>query len=248
MKMRILVSAIALTINMPAIAEELSSHWSYDGQTNPAHWDKLSPDFSLCGTGKNQSPIDIEGALNANQSPLHLSFKPQNEQKIVNNGHTIQVNTSGDNTLILDNDNFKLQQFHFHAPSENKIDGKQFPLEAHFVYKDRDGALTVLALMFKEGKSNAQLSQAWQQMPRKPGQVMKLSKPLDISSLLPNQLGFYRFSGSLTTPPCTEGVRWVVLKKAVSASAEQIKEFRSVMHHANNRPEQPLDGRVIVSS
>lgn len=164
----------------------------------------------------------------------------------MNNGHTIQVNVSAGNTLKLDGDTFTLQQFHFHAPSENEIDGKQFPLEAHFVYKDKDGALAVLALMFQEGQANPQLSQAWQQMPTAIDQMAILNKPIDIKVLLPKQFNFYRFSGSLTTPPCSEGVSWMVLEQPVSASAEQINQFRSVVHHTNNRPVQPLNGRVII--
>ncbi|MGM0512081.1 MAG: carbonic anhydrase, partial [Pseudomonadota bacterium] len=174
-----------------------------------------------------------------------LAFQP-GKQQIVNNGHTIQVNVSEGNTLQLDNDTFTLQQFHFHAPSENEIDGKQFPLEAHFVYKDKDGALAVLALMFQPGKANPQLAQAWQQMPAAVDQTAVLNKPLDIKALLPKQFNFYRFSGSLTTPPCSEGVSWLVLDQPVSASAEQISQFHSVVHHNNNRPVQPLNGRVIV--
>ena len=126
----------------------------------------------------------------------------------------------------MDNDTFTLQQFHFHAPSENEIDGKQFPLEAHFVYKDKNGALAVLAQMFQQGKSNPQLAKAWQQIPTAVDQTAVLNKPLDIKALLPKQFNFYRFSGSLTTPPCSEGVRWIVLEQPVSASTEQINQFR----------------------
>ncbi|MBW9305629.1 carbonic anhydrase family protein [Escherichia coli] len=142
---------------------------------------------------------------------------------------------------------FALQQFHFHAPSENEIDGKQFPLEGHFVYKDKEGSLAVLALMFNEGKANPQLTKAWQQMPAKVNQAAILTQPVDINALLPENVGVYRFSGSLTTPPCSEGVIWMVLEQPVSASAEQIRQFRSVLQHANNRPVQPLNGRVIIN-
>lgn len=240
------IFAVLLSISFSSFATERSPHWSYEGSEAPAHWGKLSPDFSLCETGKNQSPVNIQGVLKSNHGKLELAFQ-QGKQQIVNNGHTIQVNVSEGNTLRLDNDTFTLQQFHFHAPSENEIDGKQFPLEAHFVYKDKNGALAVLAQMFQQGKSNPQLAKAWQQIPTAVDQTAVLNKPLDIKALLPKQFNFYRFSGSLTTPPCSEGVRWIVLEQPVSASTEQINQFRSAIHHANNRPIQPLNGRIIIN-
>ncbi|AHM72833.1 carbonic anhydrase [Yersinia hibernica] len=243
MKRKLLLAAMLATSFTISAAEH--AHWGYEGQEDPAHWGKLSPDFSLCETGKNQSPVNIKGALKTHHGQLELAFQP-GKQQIVNNGHTIQINVSDGNTLKLDGDTFTLQQFHFHAPSENEIDGKQYPLEAHFVYKDKVGALVVLALMFQEGKTNSQLAHAWQQIPTTIDQAAVLDKPLDINALLPKQFNFYRFSGSLTTPPCTEGVSWLVLDKQVSASGEQISQFRSAVHHSNNRPVQPLNGRVIV--
>jgi len=227
-------------------AAEHSLHWGYEGQESPEHWGKLSPDFSLCETGKNQSPVNIQGALKTHHSKPLLTFQ-QGKQQIINIGHTIQINVSEGNTLRLDDDTFTLQQFHFHTPSENEIDGKQFPLEGHFVYKDKEGSLVVLALMFKEGKANPQLAKAWQQMPAKVDQAAILTQPVDIYALLPENIGVYRFSGSLTTPPCSEGVTWMVLEQPVTASAEQIRQFRSILQHANNRPVQPLNGRVIIN-
>ncbi|MEQ9893271.1 carbonic anhydrase [Pectobacterium aroidearum] len=235
---------LMLSACFPVLAAD-PVHWGYEGNGDPAHWGKLSPDFSLCETGKNQSPINIRQALNAQHDPLQLAFLPGTQQ-IINNGHTVQVNVGPGNTLELDNETFTLQQFHFHAPSENEIDGKQFPLEGHFVYKDASGALTVIALMFQEGAANPQLATAWQQIPAQVNQAEEVRTPIAIQSLLPTSLNYYRFSGSLTTPPCSEGIRWLVLDHPVTASTEQINQFRSVMHHANNRPIQPLNGRVII--
>ncbi|MGI8463292.1 carbonic anhydrase family protein [Pectobacterium punjabense] len=236
--------ALMLSASFSASAAD-SVHWGYEGDGDPAHWGKLSPDFSLCETGKNQSPINIRQALNAQHDPLQLAFQ-SGTQQIINNGHTIQVNVGPGNTLLLDNETFTLQQFHFHAPSENEIDGKQFPLEGHFVYKNADGALTVIALMFQEGAANPQLATAWQQIPSRVDQAEDVQTPIAIQALLPTSLNYYRFSGSLTTPPCSEGIRWLVLENPVTASAEQINQFSSVMHHANNRPIQPLNGRIII--
>lgn len=243
MKGKIILAAMMIASFSSYAAEH--AHWGYEGQEDPAHWGKLSPDFSLCETGKNQSPVNIQGALKTHHGKLELAFKP-GKQQIVNNGHTIQINVSAGNTLLLDNDTFTLQQFHFHAPSENEIDGKQFPLEAHFVYKNSSGALAVLASLFKEGQANPQLAQAWQQMPTAVDQTAVLKHPLDLKALLPKQFNFYRFSGSLTTPPCSEGVTWMVLDQPLNVSTEQIRQFHSVIHHNNNRPVQPLNGRIIV--
>lgn len=245
MKKKSLLAAMLMACFSISAAEH-SPHWGYQGQEGPEHWGKLSPDFSLCETGKNQSPVNIQGALKTHYSKPVLAFQPGTQQ-IVNNGHTIQINVSGGNTLRLGDDTFTLQQFHFHAPSENEIDGRHYPLEGHFVYQDKDGSLVVLALMFKEGKASPQLAKAWRQMSTRVDQATVLTDPVDINALLPKKIVGYRFSGSLTTPPCSEGVIWIVLERPVSASIEQIRQFHAVLHHANNRPVQPLNGRVIIN-
>ncbi|MCG8710335.1 carbonic anhydrase family protein [Brenneria sp. 4F2] len=242
-----LLAALAFTACFSLQASE-HAHWSYEGQESPSHWGKLSPDFSLCDNGKNQSPIDIHGAMKTAHDGLKLSYQT-GTQHIVNNGHTIEVEVSSGNTLTIDNDTFTLQQFHFHAPSENEIDGKTFPLEAHFVYKDQQGTLTVMALMFEQGAPNQEIEKAWQQMPLTLNTPALLTTPLNIGALIPSveTQNYYRFSGSLTTPPCSEGVRWLVLDNTATISAAQLAKFTAAIHHANNRPIQPLNGRVIVN-
>lgn len=242
-----LLAALAFSACFSLQASE-HAHWSYEGQEAPTHWGKLSPDFSLCETGKNQSPVDIHGALKTTHEGLKLAYQT-GPQHIVNNGHTIEVETSPGNTLTIDNDIFTLQQFHFHAPSENEIDGKTFPLEAHFVYKDQQGALTVMALMFEQGQTNQELEKAWRQMPSALNKPESLTTPLNVGALIPatDSEHYYRFSGSLTTPPCSEGVRWLVLETPATISAAQVAQFTAAIHHANNRPIQPLNGRVIVN-
>ncbi|MBI0028910.1 carbonic anhydrase family protein [Gilliamella sp. B14448G11] len=243
MKRNIVIAALMLT--SLSCAADHTSHWGYEGQEKPENWGKLSPEFSTCENGKNQSPINIDNVLKTQHENLTFSFE-KGKQEIVNNGHTIQVNVTGNNQLILDEQIFTLQQFHFHTPSENTIKGKHYPMEAHFVYKNKDGELTVVALMFNNGEANPEIAKAWQQMPAEVNNKIILDKTVDINTLFPKKLDYYRFSGSLTTPPCTEGVRWIVLEQAVTASDEQIQKFHSTMHHDNNRPVQPLNGRVIV--
>lgn len=241
-----LSTLFGLAVSLPAGASGQSPHWSYEGNTGPVHWGALSPDYSLCETGKNQSPVNIQGALKTHHDAPELNFTT-GRQDIVNTGHSLQVNVAEENTLRLDNDIWTLRQLHFHSPGENEIEGKQFPLEAHFVYQDRKGALAVLALMFAKGNVNPQLARLWQQMPAGVGQPTGLSVPLDLRAMLPQQLDYFRFSGSLTTPPCSEGVIWMVLEHPAPVSAEQISQFHSVIHYANNRPVQPLNGRIIVN-
>lgn len=244
MKLKVIIAALMVT-SLSCIAAEPEPHWGYEGVAKPENWGKLSAEFSTCEKGKNQSPINIEHALKTNHDNLTLAFKP-GTQEIINNGHTVQINVNEGNTLEIDNEVFTLQQFHFHTPSENQINGKHFPMEAHFVYKNKNGDLTVIGLMFSKGKSNIELAKAWQQIPTEAGGSTTLNQPVDINKLLPERLDFYRFSGSLTTPPCTEGVRWIVLEQEMNASSEQIEKFHAIMHHDNNRPIQPLNGRVIV--
>ncbi|OCG70327.1 carbonic anhydrase [Gilliamella sp. Nev5-1] len=245
MKFNVIIAALMAT-SLSCAAVEPAPHWDYEGEFKPENWGKLSPEFSTCENGKNQSPINIEHALKTHHDKLKLAFKPS-KQEIINNGHTIQINVNEGNTLEIDNEIFTLQQFHFHAPSENMIKSKPFPMEAHFVYKNDNGDLTVVGLMFNRGKSNPELAKAWQHIPTQVGNTATLSQSVNIKALLPNRLDFYRFSGSLTTPPCTEGVRWIILEQESSASATQIEKFHSIIHHDNNRPIQPLNGRVIVN-
>ncbi len=244
MKAKLLAVVLAAFCSQ-AMAQE-AAHWSYEGDAAPQNWSKLNPDFMLCEKGKNQSPIDIHGALKTHSQPLNISYKLAPDS-IINNGHSIQVNVKEGDVLTLDGDKFVLQQFHFHAPSENTIDGKSFPLEAHFVHMDANGEIAVVAVMFETGKSNPELEKIWQHIPSQTGQTAALRENVDLSGLLPKNLTHYRFSGSLTTPPCTEGVRWLVVKQPMTVTVQQLNAFTSVMHHANNRPQQKLDGRVIVS-
>ncbi|PKE32422.1 carbonic anhydrase [Rahnella sp. AA] len=242
---RALLSVVLAAFTFSAYASE-APHWSYDGDEAPQNWSKLSPDFHLCEQGKMQSPVDIKDAMKVHPHPLELSYTlpPVN---VVNNGHSVQVNVREGDFITLDGEKFVLQQFHFHAPSENTIDGKSFPMEAHFVHMDADGEIAVVAVMFETGAANPELEKIWQQMPEKMGETALLKSNVALSGLLPKNLTHYRFSGSLTTPPCTEGVRWLVIKQPQTLSEQQLEKFQHVLHHANNRPVQSLHGRVIVA-
>ena len=218
--------------------------WTYSGEHGPDKWAQLSPEFAACN-GKDQSPIDLTGFIRADLAPIRFSYRPGG-QEIVNNGHTVQVNYGAGSSLTVDGIQFELKQFHFHAPSENRINGKSYPLEAHLVHADKNGNLAVVAVMYKQGAENKALAKLWPMIPGE-GEKGQLPSPFAAANLLPARHAYYRFSGSLTTPPCTEGVRWLVMKSTeLSASKEQIEAFTHAMHHPNNRPVQPINARVVL--
>jgi carbonic anhydrase len=219
--------------------------WSYEGAGGPAHWGALAPGYATCELGKNQSPVDIRGTVSAALPRLRIHY-PQAGKTIVNNGHSIQVAFGPGNVLTLDGEKFQMQQVHFHAPSEHRIKGKSYPLEAHFVHADKQGNLAVVAVLYQLGRANPGITRLWAQMPAEPGQPVALKSTVRPSALMPVSLSYYRYSGSLTTPPCTEGVRWLVLSTPLSVSQAQVDAFTKVMHHATDRPVQPLNGRVIL--
>jgi carbonic anhydrase len=234
---------LALLSSMASYTHAHDTAWSYEA---PAEWGNLSTDFQTCKSGVNQSPVEIRQAVNGQLPPLTLSYQARKES-IVNNGHTIQINVKEGDALKLDGEDFTLRQFHFHTPSENLIDGKRYPMAAHFVHASKDGHLAVVGVMFEAGAVNPALAEILREMPAEVNKEMALKHSLNLSALIPGDKHYYRFSGSLTTPPCTEGVRWLVLKQPIYASAEQLKKFTSLLgEHGNSRPVQPLNGRVIV--
>lgn len=226
-----------------AVSMTWPDEWDYK---QPDKWNQLNPSYSGCA-GYNQSPINIEKTIKANLEPLKFSYNTL-IQRISNNGHTVQVDFSEGGELSLDGDILKLKQFHIHAPSENTIQGKQYPLEIHFVHANAQGQLAVVGMMYVQGTENAQLARIWNYLPKKKGETVELTEPQSVNHLLPKSLDYYRFSGSLTTPPCSEGVRWLILKDIQQASEAQIKNFAELLGHPNNRPVQPLNGRVIVEN
>lgn len=230
----------------PAIGvAENTSHWGYSGDSGPENWGTLNSTFSICANGKNQSPIDIRESFDAELPEIAFNYKPS-PLKALNNGHTFQVNYQGGSFIEIDDQRFQLKQFHFHSPSENLIGGKAYPLEMHLVHANEKGDLAVVAVLFEEGKENVFLKAPWQHLPETPGDEQTYTEQIDASNVLPSNRGYYRFSGSLTTPPCSEGVRWLVLKHPAHASQEQIAKFKEAMHHPNNRPVQSLNARAVL--
>lgn len=225
--------------------KQKSVSWKYVGSKGPEHWGDLSEDFLSCKVGKNQSPIDIDKTITTSPSKLK-TFQRFPALSIVNNGHTVQADFKAGNIMVVDTVMYEMKHVAFHTPSENTIKGKSFPLEAHFLHTDPKGNTAILAVMFEEGVENKALAKLWEQMPKTKVQPKKLSSKVLASDLTPRDKTYYRYNGSLTTPPCTEGVIWIVMKSPMTASKSQITAFKKVMRHDNNRPLQPLNGRIVL--
>lgn len=214
-------------------------HWGYEGDNGPEHW---GSNFPVCGNGKKQSPLNIIGPFEKSKDVLSVDYK-EGPLKILNNGHTIQVNLEPGSTLTINKESYDLLQFHFHRPSEEQVDGKNAAMVAHFVHKSKDGKLAVIGVMLNEGKDNAAIKTLWANLPPKEGEEFVPQKvSFNPASMLPKELGFYNYEGSLTTPPCTEGVQFYILKKPVDVSKDQVAKFPFKL---NARPVQSLNGRKI---
>ncbi|WP_457747722.1 carbonic anhydrase [Sulfurimonas sp.] len=225
------------------------THWGYTGHDDPSHWGDLDPKYAECKLGGSQSPINISKEIiveTKGLEPIKFHYTT-GASEVINNGHSVQVNVKPGSYMTIDGEKFELKQFHFHTPSENQIDGKNFPLEAHFVHAAKNGDLTVVAVMFEDGKENAVINKIWKKMPHQAGTktLCGLSSKM-INQLLPKEKTYYRFDGSLTTPPCSEGVRWFVLKDYSKVSKAEVEEFMHTMHHPNNRPIQPVNARKVL--
>ena len=221
-------------------------HWSYEGANGPQAWGQLKPDFNLCAIGKRQSPINIEesATLRGPAEAIQFDLSPSSAS-VLNNGHTIQVDVVGDNSITVRGSNFKLLQFHFHHPSEERVNFQSFAMVAHLVHRNIEGQLAVVAVLLEPGAANPLVNKVWTYMPLDAGDRVRMPAGiLQIAELLPKDQRYYQFMGSLTTPPCSEGVLWMVLKQPVTVSREQLRLFGQLFPN-NARPVQPVNGRAI---
>jgi carbonic anhydrase len=222
-------------------------HWSYEGAAGPTKWSELSGDFRACAVGVDQAPVDLHGGIMAQTGPLSFNYQAM-PLKVTNNGHTIQVNAPPGSRLVLGTDDYELLQFHFHHPSEHLLEGKGFDLECHFVHRSRSGALAVVGVFIRPGAENAALAPIWQAMPDKETAELTIAGVnVDTAALLPKDRFYYRYMGSLTTPPCTEGITWTVFRAPVEASPQQIRRF-AALFPGNARPIQPLNRRFLLET
>lgn len=243
----VLTSVIVTFMSTAAVAGSGRNHWGYTGHSGPAHWADLNSQFTACKSGTRQSPIDINRAqlLVAKLTDIRFDYRTISPE-IVNNGHTIQINYVNDSIMSVNNEQFGLAQFHFHTPSENTVDGKAYDMEMHLVHKNAKGELAVVGVFFKKGQHNAELEKIWANLPSDAGEKKTLADTrLNAVDLLPKNRTYVHFNGSLTTPPCSEGVNWFVMNEPVEASVDQIARFSKLIGQ-NARPVQRLNNRFII--
>lgn len=237
---------LGLSLGRAVRAEGEGPHWGYTGESGPEHWGELSPEYQLCSMGQTQSPIDLNPAIAADLPDLTLRYQPM-PLDLVNNGHTIQMNCAPGSQLMLDGTPFELLQFHFHAPSEHTLQGQPYAMECHFVHRHHDsGALAVVGVWFAAGDANATLAQLWEHLPERAND--HLTDPhtiIDPQSLIPTG-DIYRYFGSLTTPPCSEIVHWLVFAQPLSVAANQVSAFLAAVP-TNARPTQGRGRRFVLN-
>lgn len=247
--MRTIKQSVALVLGaLPALVLAAGGpHWDYDGREGPEHWGKLHKDYAACGLGRKQSPIDIAATVKEKLPAIEFNYQ-LSPLRIVNNGHTVQVNFAAGSDIRIGADRYTLLQFHVHSPSEELVKGKAYDMVAHFVHKNDAGQLAVVGVLFEKGAENAALAPVVARLPKNAGPERAHAEVMvDAARLLPADKGYYTFEGSLTTPPCSEGVRWMVLKTPVTVSTAQLGAIKAIVHH-NARPVQPLHGRVVKES
>lgn len=237
--------AIAAILAPPVQKPYHGNHWSYEGETGPAHWGR-NPEWSKCGTGNRQSPIDLRDGMKVELEQIVFDYKPS-PFSVIDNGHTVQVNLSGGNYISLQNRSYELLQFHFHRPSEERINGKGFEMVVHLVHKDVEGKLAVVAVLLERGKALGMIQTVWNNLPLEKHDTVTPSVVLDVGELLPARRDYFTYMGSLTTPPCSEGVLWLVMKEPMQASPAQMAIF-SRLYPLNARPIQANSGRVVKES
>lgn len=248
--MRTTLIVVAALAGVPAAAEPgAHGHWSYSGHQGPSHWAELDPAYRACEAGHQQSPIDIrrKEATPEKLPPLEFQYRAS-PLDIVDNGHTVQVNYAPGSALLIGGTRYELVQFHFHHPAEEAFDGKRFEMVAHLVHKDSKGELAVVAIPLKEGRENPLIAALWKNLPKKGDHSEAHSKAaINVAELIPPDHQYYAYSGSLTTPPCSEGVRWSVLESPMEVSKAQIAAFAE-RYPNDARPVQKLNGRKVLVS
>ena len=240
-----LFAGLALCPLCSPAARATDHHWTYEGEAGPDKWGDLDTADAACSIGGQQSPVDITHAINAQQPPLKIGWSKKPD-KIVNNGHTIQLDFAEGDTLRLAERSYALKQFHFHHPSEHLVEGKRFAMEAHFVHAGTDRTAVVGVLMVA-GRPNSAFKKIVATMPSEEGQTVSADPAIDPSRLLPVRRAYYHYEGSLTTPPCSETVDWIVLAHPIEVDEADIRSFAKI-YPMNARPVQKLDRRFILSS
>ncbi|HEY8973391.1 MAG TPA: carbonic anhydrase family protein [Burkholderiaceae bacterium] len=243
-------SAAAGDANMDIAANAgqslLPTHWDYEGSAGPEAWGRLRPEYSKCASGQRQSPIDIRGGIAVDLEPIKFDYRPS-AFSVIDNGHTVQVDVEPGNAITITGRRYELVQFHFHRPSEERVNGRQYDMVVHLVHKDSEGRLAVVAVLLDRGSAQAVVQAVWNNLPLEKGDEVRAGTRIDLAQLLPEDKRYYTYMGSLTTPPCSEGVLWMVMKQPVPISPEQVAIFAR-LYPMNARPIQQADGRLIKES
>lgn len=219
--------------------------WGYGKNNGPDVWGQLSSCYCLCSEGKNQSPINIAEAVKAKLPEISFNYQPTT-LKLLNNGNTIEIQYDEGSWIEIEGIKYTLQQFHFHSPGEHTVENKVFDMEMHLVHKNNEGVIAVIGVMINKGDENKIFSPVWKTLPINAGEIRNISdESINVDDMLPISRFSYRYEGSLTTPPCSEGVKWLVLTTPIEMSETQIKKFRAIIHK-NNRPIQPINGRKLL--
>ncbi|KQV45631.1 carbonic anhydrase [Massilia sp. Root335] len=236
----------ALAAAAVAAAPKHGTVWSYEGESGPANWSKINVDWAKCGTGKRQSPIDLRDGIKVNLEQISFDYHPSSFSE-VNNGHTIQVMVGGGNFITIGNTVYELQEFHFHRPSEEKINGKGTEMVIHLVHRSAEGKIAIIAVLLERGQPHRLMQTIWDNLPLEKQDVVSPSIVIDPTDALPERRDYFTYMGSLTEPPCTEGVLWMVFKQPMQASPAQMALF-SRLYPLNARPVQSTAGRMIKES
>jgi carbonic anhydrase len=223
-----------------------AAHWGYEGRGGPQAWGRLKPEFRQCAVGQRQSPIDIRDGIALELEPVQFDYQPSGFS-VIDNGHTVQVNVAPGNSIEVNGKRYALQQFHFHRPSEERINGRQFEMDTHLVHQDAEGRLAVVAVLLERGAAQPLLQTVWNNLPLEKNEEFAARAQIDLNQLLPTDRRYFTYMGSLTTPPCSEGVLWLVMQQPVPVSAQQIDIF-SRLYPMNARPIQQAAGRMIKQS
>lgn len=233
--------------------ESHETHWNYT-ELGPELWATLDPEFATCGAGKLQSPIDIGSAIPGNATSIQASFRPaelhivhhEHRADIVNTGHSIQVDYPESDTLVIGDERYALLQYHFHSPGEHQVSGRGFPAEVHFVHRSQNGRLAVIGVLVEEGAANTAYDPVLQNLPTEKNHPIHLDHVMiDVDALLPAETSSVRYLGSLTTPPCSETVEWIVMTTPATMSSSQLAALGSLLS-GNARPVQAAFDRPVI--
>jgi carbonic anhydrase len=239
-------AAAAAAAAIEAAKPKNGTHWTYEGEFGPENWSKINTAWAACNTGNRQSPIDLRDGIKVDLEQINFDYHPSSFNEI-DNGHTIQVNVAGGNFLSVGGTTYELQQFHFHRPGEERINGKGTEMVVHLVHKSYDNKIAILAVLLERGDANPMIQTVWNNLPLEKHMTVTPSIVLDVNEILPARRDYFTYMGSLSEPPCTENVLWLVMKQPMTASPQQMALF-SRLYPFNSRPVQQANGRMVKES